>query len=237
MRIAICDDDRATADYIASQVSVWAMGQDDPVTADIFPSAEAFLFCYAEDKDYQLLLLDIEMGEQNGIDLAKTIRRENEEVQIAFITGYPDFMAQGYEVSALHYLMKPVSPEKLFALLDRAKRSLAREKRAVLLPLEGESLRLLVEDIQSVEAFDHHLEVTTAQEVHRVKLTLREMEGMLGNTFVCVCRGCLANLRHIRRITRIDVELDNGKVLPVSRRNYNDVNKAMLRYLKGGDTL
>lgn len=138
MRIAICDDDRATADYIASQVSVWAMGQDEPVTADIFPSAEAFLFCYAEDKDYQLLLLDIEMGEQNGIDLAKTIRRENEEVQIAFITGYPDFMAQGYEVSALHYLMKPVSPEKLFALLDRAKRALARKKRAILLPLEGD---------------------------------------------------------------------------------------------------
>ena len=88
-----------------------------------------------------------------------------------------------------------------------------------------------------MEAFDHHLEVTTVQEVHRVKLTLREMEGMLGNDFVCVCRGCLANLRHIRRITRTHVELDNGKVLPVSRRNYNDVNKAMLRYLKGGDTL
>ena len=47
------------------------------------------------------------------VDLAKTIRETNDPVQIIFITGFPDFIAEGYEVSALHYLMKPVSEEKL----------------------------------------------------------------------------------------------------------------------------
>ena len=52
------------------------------------------------------------MGRMNGVDLAKTIRQFNDTVQIVFITGFPDFIAEGYEVSALHYLMKPVSEEK-----------------------------------------------------------------------------------------------------------------------------
>lgn len=56
---------------------------------DTFPSAEAFLFHYAEDKGY-------------------------ESVQIVFITGYSDYIAEGYDVSALHYLLKPVNKTKLF---------------------------------------------------------------------------------------------------------------------------
>ena len=51
----------------------------------------------------------------DGVTLAKTVRQENEAVQIVFITGYSDYIAEGYDVAALHYLMKPVRPEKLCA--------------------------------------------------------------------------------------------------------------------------
>ena len=83
----------------------------------MFPSAESFLFDYAEQKNYDFLLLDIEMPSMNGVELAQKIRQENNAVQIIFITGYSDFMAEGYEVSALHYLMKPVSFDKLSKVL------------------------------------------------------------------------------------------------------------------------
>lgn len=53
------------------------------------------------------------------------MRQENEAVQIVFITGYSDYIAEGYDVAALHYLVKPVSREKLFAVLDRAWESTA----------------------------------------------------------------------------------------------------------------
>ena len=79
-------------------------------------------FClhYAEHKDYDILLLDIEMEGMDGISLAKKLRQENDQVQIVFVTGFPDFMAQGYEVSALHYLLKPLEEEALCRVLDRA---------------------------------------------------------------------------------------------------------------------
>jgi hypothetical protein len=69
-----------------------------------FESAEAFLFSYAEDKDYDILLLDIQMKNMSGIDLAREIRKDNEMLQIIFITGLTDYIAEGYDVSALHYL-------------------------------------------------------------------------------------------------------------------------------------
>ena len=74
------------------------------------------MFRYAEDKEWDILLLDIEMGAMDGVSLAKKIRQENETVQILFVTGFADYISEGYEVAALHYLMKPVKQEKLFAV-------------------------------------------------------------------------------------------------------------------------
>lgn len=128
-KIAICDDMEQDAQYIAAAVKKWA--EQANVYADIhaFRSAEGFLFDYAAHKDYDILLLDIEMPSINGVELAKRVRRENEAVQIIFITGFPDFMAEGYEVSALHYLLKPVSFDKLSKVLNRAGRQAAQNRQ------------------------------------------------------------------------------------------------------------
>ena len=93
-------------------------------------SAESFLFHYAEESDYDILLLDIEMGKINGIELARRIRHDNETIQIVFTTGYYDFISEGYEVSALQYLMKPVSYEKLESVLNKAVKNQIRYKNA-----------------------------------------------------------------------------------------------------------
>lgn len=100
--IAVCDDCAADADFAADCAAQWA--QRLGYTAEIlrFPSAEAFLFQYAEDKRCDILLLDVEMPGLNGVELAKRIRQKNKALQIVFITGYTDYIAEGYDVSALH---------------------------------------------------------------------------------------------------------------------------------------
>ena len=82
MRIAVIDDRPPDRDYIAALVSRWAKDRDTAVTAVPFPSAEAFLFDYSEDKNFDILLLDIEMGAINGVELAKNVRKENDAVQM-----------------------------------------------------------------------------------------------------------------------------------------------------------
>ena len=121
MRIAICDDSAQDAQFVKNMVVHWAKSRKTELHAEIFSSAESFLFHYAEDKDFDILLLDIEMGTMDGVALAKRIRKDKDAVQIVFITGLSDYISQGYEVLALHYLIKPVQEEKLFGVLERAK--------------------------------------------------------------------------------------------------------------------
>ena len=71
MRIAVIDDQPADRDYIAALVSRWAKDRDVAMTAVPFPSAEAFLFAYSENKDFDILHLDIEMGAINGVELGE----------------------------------------------------------------------------------------------------------------------------------------------------------------------
>ena len=107
-RVAIVDDSNIDAEYVQSILNAWAQERQAGVQAKRFVSAENFLFHYADDKAWDILLLDIEMGAMDGVTMAKQVRKDNEAVQIVFITGYSDYIAEGYEVSALHYLMKPV---------------------------------------------------------------------------------------------------------------------------------
>jgi len=160
-QIAVCDDDNTDIAYITALVYQWAKESSCAVELDSFLSAESFLFCYEEKKDYEILLLDIEMGKKNGIELARQIREENNRIQIIFVTGFPDFALEGYEVAALHYLMKPVEQEKLYQVLDRAVQNLSKTERTLLFVTDGEKLGVLAREILMVEAFAHSVEITT----------------------------------------------------------------------------
>lgn len=69
------------------------------------------------------------MGAMDGVTMARKLRQDNQTIQIIFITGYADYISDGYEVDALHYLMKPIQEEKLFTVLDRAVTKLIKMRR------------------------------------------------------------------------------------------------------------
>ena len=231
--IAICDDEQNQIQYIKGIVSAWAETSGHfPAFAE-FPSAEAFLFDYAENRNYDILLLDIEMAKMNGIDLAKKVREGNNRVQIVFITGYPDFMSEGFEVAALHYLMKPVKKEKLFSVLDRAVDNIAKSPRFLLLPMGKETLRVYAEDIRYAESDGHYILLHTGKETHRLRMTIPEIEKELGEGFFRTGRSFVVGLKYVVRITKTTVYLEDGTEVPLGKGLYDDMNKALIRYLRG----
>ena len=232
-RIAIVDDNQVDAEYVHSILNTWARERQAGVQVQRFTSAESFLFRYAEDKEWDILLLDIEMGAMDGVSLAKKIRQDNETVQIVFITGFADYISEGYEVSALHYLMKPVKQEKMFAVLDRAVAATQKTERVILLPVGGEMLRLPVGQVQYVEAFSHAVAIITGTDTIQVKMPISEIEKLLGNGFVRCHRSYLVGLKHIARLSRTEVILDSGKILPLSRSAAATVHKAFISYYTG----
>ncbi|MEA4832968.1 MAG: LytTR family DNA-binding domain-containing protein [Oscillospiraceae bacterium] len=231
-KIAICDDEKIELKYLSSLLSDWAVKTGNLASVSAFESAEAFLFDYAEHKDYDILLLDIEMNKINGIELAKKVRADNLSVQIIFITGFPDFISEGYEVAALHYLMKPVSSDKLFEVLDRACQHLCKEKRAVLFNTDGEIIRVFADEIIFSEAFAHSVMINKTDGSCEVKMSISEAEKLLGDGFIRCHRSYIVGLKYVKRITKTDVILDNGKMLPLSRNAYNSVNQAFIDFYK-----
>lgn len=227
VRIAICDDSAADAAYVGALLDQWAAQRGLALQAERFESAQAFLFHYEEQKDYDVLLLDIEMPGMDGVSMARAIRRENEAVQIVFITGYSDYIAEGYDVAALHYLMKPVKTDKLFAVLDRAMEKCRRNERCLLLEMPGEMVRLPLYQIRYLEVRQNYVTIH-AKADYTVKRPLAEFECELDEGFCRVGRAMIVNLRCVRRVTRTEVYLDDGAALPLPRGAYETLNRAII---------
>lgn len=226
-KVAICDDSDADRRYIMDMVRSWASAAGHEVQIDGFPSAESFLFRYAGESDYDILLLDIEMGAMDGVTMAKELRKSNDTVQIIFITGYSDYISEGYEVAALHYLMKPVNEEKLCLVLDRAAEKLAKNERVLNFEVSGEMVRVPIYQIRYADVLGNYVTVHAQTDV-TVKMTLGELEKQLDERFYRVGRSALVNLTQISRVTRAEIRLNDGTAIPLPRGAYEGVNRAII---------
>ena len=226
-KIALCDDEEALLRLVSGLVGEWAAARQTVCGIETFPSAEAFLFQYQEDKSYDILLLDIKMTGMDGVTMATAVRREDEAVQIIFLTGYSDYILEGFEVAALHYLMKPVDRKKLFTVLDRAVEKLRKNERALTLELPGELVRVPLYEIRCLEVRQNYVTVH-AKEDYTVKKPLGEFQRELDERFFRTGRSCIVNLACVRRVTRTEVFLDGGLTMPLSRGLYDAINRAII---------
>ena len=227
--IAVCDDNPTDSAYVRSLLDFWAKERKISIQAETFPSSEAFLFRYAEDKTFDFLLLDIEMGSMDGVTLAKRVRREDQVLQIIFITGYSDYLADGYDVSALHYLLKPVNQEKLSSVLDKGIEKLRQRGRFLNLELSGELVRIPLCEIRYLEVRQNYVTVHGKKD-YTMKRPLRDFEKELDTSFHRVGRSIIVNLSFIRRVTKTEIHLLEGTVLSLPRGAYVPLNRAIITY-------
>lgn len=226
-KLAVCDDSDADRQYISGLVSKWAERTGHMVDLREFSSAESLLFAYSGENDFDMLLLDIEMGGMDGVTMAKKIRSVNETIQIIFITGYSDYIAEGYDVAALHYLMKPVNGEKLFSVLNRAAEKLAKNEKVLNFELGGEMIRVPIYKIRYADVFGNYVTIHTPEKV-TVRMTLGELEKELDSRFFRVSRSVIVNLTVISRVTKSEIKLNDGESIPIPRGAYESVNRAII---------
>lgn len=230
--IAICDDEITETEYLTSIIMDWSQKTGNKTVINSFPNAESFLFHYEEYKYYDFLLLDIEMGKMNGIDLARKIREHNKDLQIIFVTGFEKYIADGYDVAALHYLMKPVKPEKLCEVLNRAVNNIGKSFPTVFVNADGENIRLRLSDIFYIETAGHSLIINTVDSQITVNQSMSSFFENLGDGFVYTHRSYVVNIEHIKRISKAEIVLDNDITVPVSRRMFDEVNRAFADYYR-----
>ncbi len=228
-RITICDDSQTDAGYVETLLLTWAQSRQAEVHIRRFSSAEQYLFSYAEDKCDDILLLDIEMGAMDGVTLARKLRQENETIQIVFITGYSDYIAEGYDVAALHYLMKPLNAEKFQSVLDRAVEKLQKNERVMNLEIGGEMVRVPLYQIRYLDVRQNYVTIHGKQDF-TIKRPLSEVEKELDQRFCRVGRALIVNLSCVQRVTKTEVYLSDGTALPLPRGAYEMLNRAIIQH-------
>ncbi len=226
MRIALVDDDQIMLDSLNGllHTALNALGVETECI-DRFLQPSDFLFSW-HPGDYDLILLDIYMGQENGVALAKTIRQSDRNVLLAFCTSSNEFASESYEVGAVYYLQKPVDLQKLTAMLQRLYLSQIKRNRMLTLP---DGFRCLLRHILYTEYSNHtvtfHL---LGADPHKVYMNHAQAEDLLLHYphFCCINKGCIVNFSMASKITASEFLMKNGEALPISRRRYKDVYSA-----------
>lgn len=232
-RVAVCDDERAACEEVCRLC-------DDILTQDGIPhrivpfsSASALDACLREGDDaFDLLVLDIAMQGQSGMELAHELRRRRDRVSIVFVTGCEEYLEEGYGVQPVHFLLKPVTRERLSEALH-ADRELNHSPKTVTLQRGGRLLRLALSDIYYVETgVKHNVKIVTPAHAHLFPASLSYMEQALpAEQFVRCHKSYLVNLEHVTEVGRTAVRLDSGEEVPVGRKYAAETQSAFVAYL------
>lgn len=225
----ICDDEPQQADFLQRLTQDWARQRALRLHITQYHSAEALLFAYDADKRVDILLLDIELPGLSGVELARKVRQSDRQLQIVFVSGYSEYLADGYEVEALHYLLKPVDEQKLFAVLDRALERLDARGRSLLVDGDEGLYRLPLAEIRWLEVQGNYVTIHAGRD-YTLRKPLKELEPLLDESFFRTGRSFLVNLHFVKQVTHTQVILTDASTVPLSRRRYDDIHRAMIAY-------
>lgn len=229
MRIAICDDQAQCRMQTEVAVRECLKGTDYGVTA--FSSGNDLLQSF-KNKPYDLVFLDIEMPEIDGITLARQLRSVSSDVPIIFLTSHLEYALEGYEVRALRYLTKPINPQKLQEVLTYILRQM-QEQRTLWVKTDLTEKKLMIRDIVCMEAQNQNILITAGSDTYTVRYNLSDYETELKDDgFFRVHRGYLVSLQHIKSLGKGEVVMDSGDVLPVSRSKEKPLKEALFEYIR-----
>ena len=234
MKIAIVEDEREHRQLIKKYIE--ELCADKNICSQIFEfeSGEQFLF-ENEEIHADALFLDIQMPGISGVDLAKRLRCQKDDIAIVFATGMDGSMEAGSDLEAIHYLKKPIDKNKVSVCLDRIHQR-NHENKFILIDQTDGKYKVNIQNIVSVEAAAHNTLVTIRREnvceTMKSTLSFGEMEQLLGDfdEFQKTHRSYIVNLSFVKNITKTGVIMDHGKIIPLSRRLYKDVNAGFIRH-------
>jgi len=233
LKIAVCDDDSQELERISSFIDTYQRESKVLLTYKTFQSAIELISSMGSS-DYDILLLDILMPGINGMQAAHEIRSFDAGVKMVFLTSSPEFAVESYAVKAYDYILKPVSRDKLFSILEAV---IAEEQK----PLEGLTVktqsgmaRILFSRLAFVEIMNKklyfHLADGSVQEV-TASLAAFEEELLARAEFVKVHRSYIVNLWQVGELGSKELITHAGKTVPISRLLYGKVREAYMKHL------
>ena len=241
MKLLVADDERWIRKGIIKMIDLERFSFEEVLEAGTLKEyEEKFLEARPE-----IVVSDVRFPNGTSCELCQKLHQKLPESKFVMLSGYNDFQyvkaALGYK--AVDYLLKPVEETKLFSLLDEISYALGKEKRYLIENVGGETVKIPVDTIYSVEAKGHYIRLHTSVGDYEYKKNLSEIAEKLAKDqpgqkteFISTHRSFLVSLAAVERVQRTECILSDGSSVPVSRNAYKSVNEAFIRYyMEHGD--
>ena len=236
IRIACCDDEKQQLELYKTMFTNIEMRQDIELNVEYFLSGNFMLERFQSEKNpFDLVYLDMDMDEKSGLDLAKEIRQNyHSDCLILFLTNYPKYMQNSFDVRAFQYMIKPVQFDEFERKFNAARKYLEKDdENRVGLKIDEDNVVFFTNEIYYIEKEKSSKQFLVYLEDKCVvaKGVLSAIENqLLEQHFMRTHRSYLVNMKHIRRIQKNDLVLSNGNLVPISRRKEKELKQQFMRY-------
>ena len=231
MRIAIVDDDAKDAGQLQGVVEAYTMGREMPVEIDVFSSGEDFLRSF-EPKKYGLVFFDNYIGTGLGIDFARKARALDEDAEFVFVSMSPEFAVSGFEVRALHYLIKPATFEAIAEVFERIWHHTPKpEDPMIEVLIERQPTLIPVRSIRYIEVTAKNCCIHGEEDVN-VYIPLEKLLELLPpEEFIRTHRSFVVHLTYIQSMDQNNFVLRDNRTIPIGRTYLKECKSAYIEFL------
>lgn len=231
LRIAVCDDDPIFLEYESKCINTCLKDRNIQFSVSSYSKGEDLLDSLSACDKYDLLFLDVEMPDINGMNLAKIIRMKSNHTHIAFVSAYIDYSLDGYKVNAVRYILKDYDSlhDYIEECIDFVINQMDKDALCLQFDFTIGKRTLPVKDILYLESNRNYVVFvmsTISSEQLKLRKPLKALTKELSSYgFVSLNSNCTVNLSHVKSICRYEAQLYNGKLIRISQKRYNEAFK------------
>ena len=232
-RMAVVDDEKVYREHVReiAEAAIYEQGIDMDVMC--FSSAGSLIEELEDGGRFFAYVLDIEMPGMNGIELAKNIRKVDENAYIIFLTSYSEFAIAGYDVHAYQYVLKDSLKEKMGAMLKQIleESGIVNDGRYYTIMTKSRLEKIRISDLIRIYKDGKNVQFVTEKGLFQQRTTLNEVIALLPkDEFVFNERGSIVNLRYVEQIVKNEIILSDHTTLAVGRTHIAEVKRAITKY-------
>ena len=230
MNVLICDDEWSVTEQVSELLQKHCAETGTQVRFHLFDAP-----CAIKDfAKYDIAILDIDMGNFSGIDLARRLRKEKPGIVIIFLTNFIQYAPEGFEVQAFRYLLKSDMQERLVSYFEDAVREVVREKQIITISVNSELIDIPVNHILYLES---NLRIIIMHLIHDERIEYRFYGNMTDLSekledlgFLRIQKSFLVNMEYIEQMQYEKVRLRGEIVLPSSAKNHKELKQHYLKW-------
>ncbi len=226
MKIAICDDEQKDIERLKSLIERYDEDNHIGFTIYEYCSATDLLRAVRGGSDFDMIFIDINMDDMDGLTLSGKIREKQDDVPIILVTAFMNYALDGYKVRASRFLIKDDLDKTFTECMDDICREIRRKSKTIILPCVEGNIRLKLSEIILIETDEHKNIIRLKDQTYQIYEKISTLEDMLkGYGFLRIHKSFIVNMEHIRSINNYILTMDDGIQLSVPKARYRKVRQ------------